>query len=115
MRTRLFLLTVGPVVLSAVVLLALYLTPFSYLYCLARESSWLKSKTRGELEARLVAFYSIRETDPTHTVWHRTPPWNLTPPRAGQKVLSYTIFARERLDVLVAEDGEIVDVFPAYQ
>lgn len=115
MKTRLFLLTAGPVLLAALVLLTLYTTPFSYLYCLARESSWFKCKTRHELEARLFAFYSMHETDPALTVWCQTPPWNLTPPRDGQKVLSYTIFAKERLDVLVAGNGEIVDMFPVYE
>lgn len=115
MKTRLFLLTAGPVILSALVLVVLYTTPFSYLYCLARESSWMKSKTRHELEARLFAFYSMREMDPALTVWHQSPPWNLTPLKDDQKVLSYTIFAKERLDVLVAGDGEIVDMFPVYE
>ncbi|RYD32794.1 MAG: hypothetical protein EOP87_12210 [Verrucomicrobiaceae bacterium] len=115
MKTRLFLLTAGPVILSALVLTALYTTPFSYLYCLARESSWMRSKTRHELESRLIAFYSIRETDPALTVWTQSAPWNLTPPRGDQKVLSYTIFAKERLDVLMTGDGEIVDMFPAYE
>ncbi|RYD38252.1 MAG: hypothetical protein EOP85_17095, partial [Verrucomicrobiaceae bacterium] len=90
MKTRLFILTAGPVLLPALVLLTLYITPFSYLYCLARESSWMKSKTRKELEARLFAFYSIREADPALTVWTQAPPWNRTPPRSDQKVLSYT-------------------------
>lgn len=115
MKTRLIMLTAGPLVLAALLILALYVTPFSYLYCLARETSWMKSKTRHELEARLFAFYSMHETDPSLTVWHQAPPWNLTPPREGQKVLSYTIFAKERLDVLVAGDGEIVDMFAAYE
>jgi hypothetical protein len=115
MKTRLLLLTATPVVVVALLILALYTTPFSYLYCLARESSWFRSKTRDELEARLFAFYSIHETDPALTVWTQSPPWNRTPPRENQKVLSYTIFAKERLDVLVEADGTITDMFPVYE
>lgn len=115
MKTRLLLLTTAPPLLAVLAIVTLYATPFSYLYCLARESSWFKSKTRHELEAQLFAFYSMRETDPALTVWCQAPPWNLTPPRDDQKVLRYTIFAKERLDVLVTGDGEIVDMFPAYE
>ena len=69
----------------------------------------MKAKTRPELEARLVAFYTCGRIDPALTIWSRNPPQN------GQTVFRYLIFAKEPLDVMVADDGTITDMFTAYE
>jgi hypothetical protein len=97
-----------PAAMAAAVL-GLYTTSLSDPYCLIRESSWLKAKTKHELESRLFAFYSSRKIDPAMTVWNRAPLKN------GQTVIRYLIFDKERLDALIASDGTIVDMFTAYQ
>ena len=87
----------------------LYATSLSYPYCLVMEPSWMKSKTRQELESRLFAFYQCRPIDPSLTVWSR----NL--PQEGHRTFRYLIFGKERLDVVVAEDDTLVSMFAAYE
>lgn len=109
MKTKI-LTTIG--VLVAVVatgILCLQLTSLSYLYCLLMEPGWLKSKTRHELESRLFAFYRVEPVDPGLTVWRQQPL------RDGQTTLRYIIFGKEPLDAIVSRDGEIVDIFTAYE
>jgi hypothetical protein len=104
--------------LKAVVILAalvglgiacLYRTSLSYPYCLVMESSWMKAKTQRELETRLFAFYRCGRIDPALTVWSKEPL------KDGQTVFRYLIFGKERLDVMVANDGTITDMFTAYE
>lgn len=90
-------------------ILCLYTTSLSYPYCLAMESLWMKAKTQQELEARLFAFYQRCRIDPEMTVWRKDPP------RQGQNTFRYLIFGKERLDVVVADDGSLVAMFTGYQ
>ena len=105
------ILTIAGVLCMTLLLgvLCLHLTSLSYLYCLLMEPGWLKSKTRHELESRLFAFYSVRPIDPGLTVWKRQPL------RDGQITLRYLIFGKEPLDAIVASNGEIVEIFTAYE
>lgn len=101
-------IAVVPVAVAAAVL-GLYTTSLSDPYCLLRESSWLKAKTKHELESRLFAFYSSSRIDPAMTVWSGAPL------KKGQTVVRYLIFDKERLDAVIASDGTIVDMFTAYR
>jgi hypothetical protein len=94
---------------AALAVLCLYTTSLSDPYCLVREASWMKAKTQHELESRLFAFYSSSRIDPAMTVWSGVPLGK------GQTVVRYLIFDKERLDVVVADDGAIVDMFTAYR
>ena len=96
-------------VLLALGITCLYTTSLSYPYCLVMEPAWMKAKTRHELEARLVAFYTCEPIDPELTVWRGNPP------KGGQTIFRYLIFAKEPLDVIVADDGTITDMFTAYE
>jgi hypothetical protein len=87
----------------------LYTTSLSYPYCLAMEASWMQAKTRPELESRLFAFYRCSKVDPAFTVWRNDPPPD------GQHILRYLIFGKERLDVIVENDGSLVAMFTAYE
>jgi hypothetical protein len=97
------------VLLAVLGIACLYTTSLSYPYCLVMESSWMKAKTQRELEARLFAFYQRGRIDPARTVWKTEPLAN------GQTVFRYLIFGKERLDVMVANDGTITDIFSAYE
>jgi hypothetical protein len=90
-------------------ILCLYTTSLSYPYCLAMESQWMRAKTQHELECRLFAFYQCCRIDPDLTVWRKDPP------QEGQSTFRYLIFGKERLDVVVADDGSLVAMFTAYE
>jgi hypothetical protein len=90
-------------------ILCLYQTSLSYPYCLVMESQWAKARTQHELESRLFAFYRCFRIDPDMTVWKNDPP------KEGQRILRYLIFGKERLDVVVADDGSLVAMFTAYE
>jgi len=90
-------------------IVCLYHTSLSYPFCLAMESSWMQAKTRPELESRLFAFYRCSKVDRASTVWRNDPPQD------GQHILRYVIFGKERLDVIVEDDGSLVAMFAAYE
>lgn len=87
----------------------LYHTSLSYAYCLAMESVWIQAKTQHELESRIFAFYRCFRIDPDLTVWRTDPP------QEGHSTFRYLIFGKERLDVVVADDGSLVAMFTAYE
>ena len=109
MKRRALKAVIGFAALVPLSIVCLYTTPLSYPYSLAMESSWVKARTQRELEARLFAFYHCGRIDPSLTVWSKTPPGE------GHSVFRYVIFDKERLDVVVAEDGTITDMFAAYE
>ena len=102
-------LLILPPLLGICGILCLYMTSLSYGYCLVMERMWMKAKTKEELESRLFAFYQCDPIDPALTVWNRTPL------EEGQQTLRYLIFGKERLDVVVREDGVLVSMFAAYE
>ena len=93
-----------------VVILALYVTPLSYLYCLARESAWLRATNERQLERSLFAFYSKKEISPSASLWGKE---HIL--QAGQHMTQYLIFGKEPLDVVFFADGSIDAIYTSYE
>ncbi len=99
-----------PVVVVPVLIAGLHLKPLSYLYCLAREDSWLAAKTEREMEQRLVTFYSKRQIDPAESGWgkaHRL--------QEGHEMIQYLILGNCPLDVVYSEQGAVVAIYTSYE
>lgn len=93
-----------------VAILALYVTPLSYLYCLAREEAWLRATNEKQLERSLFAFYSKKEISPSASMWGRE---HIL--QAGQHMTQYVIFGKEPLDVVFFADGSIDAIYTSYE
>jgi hypothetical protein len=98
---------VGFALMSVVIL---YVTPLSYLYCLSRAESWMKSKNEKELEEKLVVFYTKQSITPAQSSWGNK--HILTP---GQRTERYMIFGKEPLDVVFSADGSIASIYTSYE
>jgi hypothetical protein len=85
-------------------------TPLSYLYCVAREDSWLKAKTEQELEQRLFVFYSKKQIQPLESGWGAA---HLM--REGERMTRYMILGDCPLDVVYANDGAIAAIYTSYE
>jgi hypothetical protein len=98
------------IALVALLGVLLYATPLSYLYCLALEDSWMQAKTRGEMEARLIGFYSVSEITPKVSGWgmgHSL--------KEGESMIRYLILGKEPLDVVYAGNGDVVAIYTSYE
>ncbi|HEU5124343.1 MAG TPA: hypothetical protein VFW05_09800 [Verrucomicrobiae bacterium] len=99
------------VVAVAGALIALcYGTPLSYIYCLAREKSWLAAKTEAELDGRMWAFYTKRSIAPSNSMWGHD--YALKP---DERMVQYLVFAKEPLDVVFDRDSRVVAAFTSYE
>jgi len=100
----------GLILISTLAIIGLYITPLSYLYCLARENSWLRATDQRDLERRLLAFYTKNPIEPTDSMWGRG--HELT---HGQKMIQYLIFGKEPLDVVYSDQGSIEAIYTSYE
>lgn len=104
MKTTLF------IALVALLGVLFYTTPLSYLYCLAREDSWMQAKTRGEMQERLIGFYSESPITP------EVPGWGIGRPlKEGESMIRYLILGKEPLDVVYSESGDVVAIYRSYE
>jgi hypothetical protein len=87
-----------------------YATPLSYLYCLAREKSWLAAKTEADLDRRMGAFYTKRAIAPSNSMWGSS--YVLGP---EERMIQYRVFAKEPLDVVLDRESRIVVAFTSYE
>lgn len=101
---------IGAALIFGVVIGALYSTPLSYLYCLAREEAWLNATNQNQLERSLFAFYSKRQIAPSDSMWGNEHVFD-----PGQYMIQYLIFAKEPLDVVFSEDGSIDAIYTSYE
>ena len=96
-----------------VVLLAaalLWLMPFSYLYCLAAQDSWLAAKTERELDGRIRVYYTKNSIVPKQSMWG----WHYSL-RPGERMVQYLIFGKEPLDVVFDSDSHVIVAFTSYE
>lgn len=87
-----------------------YSTPLSYLYCLAREGSWMAARTEAELDDRMGAFYTKQSISPKDSLWGKI--YHLKP---GERMVQYLIFGKEPLDVVFDRHSRVVIVFTSYE
>jgi len=97
-------------VLAATITLLCYETPLSYLYCLAREKSWLEAKTEAELDHRMLMFYSKRAIAPLKSIWGSN--YKLKP---GERMVQYLVFSKEPLDVVFDSRSRVITAFTSYE
>jgi membrane protein YdbS with pleckstrin-like domain len=88
----------------------LYFTPFTYLYCLAAQDSWLAAKTERELDGRIGVFHTKHTITPTQSMWGHT--YSLGP---GERMVQYLIFGKEPLDVVFDTESRVVVAFTSYE
>ena len=100
----------GVAMLTAVILALCYRTSLSYLYCLARENSWLQAKTETDLDHRMWMFYTKRSIAPSNSMWGSS--YTLGP---GEHMVQYLIFAKEPLDVVFDRQSRVVAAFSSYE
>lgn len=91
-------------------ILMLYVSPLSYLYCVSRESSWLKATNEKDMESRLGAFYTKRAISPGVSSWGRDHVM-----KNGQRMTQYLIFNKEPLDVVYNADDTVDTVYTSYE
>lgn len=87
-----------------------FATPLSYVYCLAREDSWMQAKTRAEMEERLIGFYSESEITPEVAGWGMGRQL-----KQGETLIRYMVLGKEPLDVVYAGDGDVVAIYTSYE
>lgn len=87
-----------------------YYTSLSYVYCLAREKSWLAAKTEAELDGRMWTFYTKRSIAPSNSMWGRS--YALKP---DERMIQYLIFGKEPLDVVFDRESRVVAAFTSYE
>ena len=110
-RARLIAISGCAVVLLVGAFVALcYATPLSYIYCLAREKSWLAAKTEAELDGRMWALCTKRPLAPSDSMWGRS--YVLKP---DERMIQYLIFAKEPLDVVIDRESRVVAAFTSYE
>ena len=110
-RTRFFLISALAVITFVGVAIALcYGTPLSYLYCLARENSWLAAKTEAQLDHRMWTFYTKRSIAPSNSMWGRD--YVLKP---DERMIQYLVFAKEPFDVVLDRESNVVVAFTSYE
>jgi hypothetical protein len=95
---------------SAAIVALCYTTPLSYLYCCARENSWLAAKTESDLDRRILAFYTKQPIAPSNSMWG----WDYTL-KPDERMVQYLIFAKEPLDVVFDRDSRVVAAFTSYE
>jgi hypothetical protein len=105
-----FIALVAAVVLFGALIAVCYRTSLSYLYCLAREKSWLTAKTEAELDRRMWAFYTKRSITPAQSMWGRS-----YAPKPDERMVQYLIFAKEPLNVVFDRESRIVTAFTSYE
>jgi hypothetical protein len=98
------------VLLMTIPLALCFFTPVSYLYCLAREGSWMKARSETELDARMGAFYTKHSINPKDSLWGRN--YSLKP---GERMVQYLIFGKEPLDVVFDRQSRVVIIFTSYE
>ena len=107
---RLGFAALGITAVTGLAILALYATPLSYFYCLARESVWLRAADDRQLERSLFTFYSKREISPSESLWERGHVL-----KRGQHMTQYLIFGKEPLDVVFFADGSIDAIYTSHE
>jgi hypothetical protein len=110
-RPRFFFISAfAAVTLVGVAIVLCYTTPLSYLYCLARENSWLAAKTEAQLDSRMWAFYTKRSIAPSNSMWG----WSYTL-KPDERMVQYLIFDKEPLDVVFDRQSRVVVAFTSYE
>jgi hypothetical protein len=98
------------VLLVGVAIALCYSTSLSYVYCLAREKSWLAAKTETELDESVCVFYTKRSIAPSNSMWGRS--YVLKP---DERMIQYLIFGKEPLDVVFDSESRVVAAFTSYE
>ncbi len=110
-RKRVVFISACAVIAVAGAIIAIcYATPLSYVYCLAREKSWLAAKTEAELDGRMWAFYTKRSIAPSNSMWGRD--YALKP---DERMVQYLVFSKEPLDVVFDHESRVVAAFTSYE